>query len=383
MNTRSRARNGAQDMKGLKEEETSRISMWATSKETHLLMAPWESIRTTRESKVMEALRSTSTSSDTDDSGGTSPTRGDASAQAANRAVARYAAEHGLPPRPRITTTEVESPRLLPKIANRRREASKKTDSARADLLDISDAAYCKLFRPLSPEKQWRGLTNCTRDNRKFRTTSTTFSAPLAINKRYPKTASYLFTIIQRENESLREYVQRFSEAVLEVPHVNPELLASIMQQNLKRGRFKESIAGKPPATQEELLMRAEKYIRIEESTGSKPITPLKRRMNDDERIAPARIWERNNVKLIPKHATDQFQRGYSGTVRRNLVTRIPGDVSATSHEVYKISGGGLTIGIQYDPRQTQPQHVQSCSIYLSPKIKFPTPDGVGERDRG
>ncbi|KAL0305635.1 UNVERIFIED_CONTAM: hypothetical protein Sradi_0394600 [Sesamum radiatum] len=50
----------------------------------------------------------------------------DASAQAANRAVARYAAEHGLPPRPRITTTEVESPRLLPKIANRRREASKK-----------------------------------------------------------------------------------------------------------------------------------------------------------------------------------------------------------------------------------------------------------------
>ncbi|KAL0360168.1 UNVERIFIED_CONTAM: hypothetical protein Sradi_3701300 [Sesamum radiatum] len=34
----------------------------------------------------------------------------DASAQAANRAVARYAAEHGLPPRPPHHTTEVESP---------------------------------------------------------------------------------------------------------------------------------------------------------------------------------------------------------------------------------------------------------------------------------
>ncbi|KAL0430982.1 UNVERIFIED_CONTAM: hypothetical protein Sradi_0724200 [Sesamum radiatum] len=62
------------------------------------------------------------------------------------------------------------------------------------------------------------------------------------------------------------------------------------MQQNLKRGRFKESIAGKPPATQEGLLIRAEKYIRIEESIGSRSITPSKRRVNDDERIAPTRI---------------------------------------------------------------------------------------------
>ncbi|KAL0351198.1 UNVERIFIED_CONTAM: hypothetical protein Sradi_4269000 [Sesamum radiatum] len=163
--------------------------------------------------------------------------------------------------------------------------------SARADLLDISDAAYCKLFRTTLSGKAMAWFNQLPPGTiESFEQLAQRFLHHFAINKRYPKTASYLFTIIQRENESLREYVQRFSEAVLEVPHVNPELLASIMQQNLKRGRFKESIAGKPPATQEELLMRAEKYIRIEESTGSRPITPLKRRMNDDERIAPARI---------------------------------------------------------------------------------------------
>ncbi|KAL0395159.1 UNVERIFIED_CONTAM: hypothetical protein Slati_4482100 [Sesamum latifolium] len=81
-----------------------------------------------------------------------------------------------------------------------------------------------------------------------------------AINKRYPKAASYLFTIVQHEHEGLREYVQRFSEAVLKVPHMGPKFLASIMQQNLKSSRFKESISGKPPATNEELLARAEKY---------------------------------------------------------------------------------------------------------------------------
>ncbi|KAL0355904.1 UNVERIFIED_CONTAM: hypothetical protein Sradi_4037300 [Sesamum radiatum] len=87
-----------------------------------------------------------------------------------------------------------------------------------------------------------------------------------SMNKRAPKIAAFLFTIRQKENECLRDYMQRFVEAVHEVPHVNHELLASIIQQNLLLGRFKESIAGKPPRTMEDLLMRSQKYIRIEES---------------------------------------------------------------------------------------------------------------------
>ncbi|KAL0341718.1 UNVERIFIED_CONTAM: hypothetical protein Scaly_1834400 [Sesamum calycinum] len=140
---------------------------------------------------------------------------------------------------------------------------------AKADLLDISNAAYCKIFRTTLAGKAmtwFNQLLSGTIDS--FEQLSQRFLHHFAINKRYPKTASYLFTVIQREHESLRDYVQRFSEAILEVPHVNPELLASIMQQNLRMGRFRESIAGKPPATLDELLVRAEKYIRIEEHQG-------------------------------------------------------------------------------------------------------------------
>ncbi|KAL0430981.1 UNVERIFIED_CONTAM: hypothetical protein Sradi_0724100 [Sesamum radiatum] len=50
----------------------------------------------------------------------------DASAQAANRAVVQYIAEHGLPPRPCIPILEVEYPLWLPKSAGRGREMSKK-----------------------------------------------------------------------------------------------------------------------------------------------------------------------------------------------------------------------------------------------------------------
>ncbi|KAL0284534.1 UNVERIFIED_CONTAM: hypothetical protein Sradi_7194600 [Sesamum radiatum] len=130
---------------------------------------------------------------------------------------------------------------------------------AKADLLDISNAAYCKIFRMTLAGKTmtwFNQLPSGTIDS--FEQLSQRFLHHFAINKRYPKTVSYLFTVIQREHESLRDYVQRFSEAVLEVPHVNPELLASIMPQNLRMGRFCESIAGKPPATLDELLVRAE-----------------------------------------------------------------------------------------------------------------------------
>ncbi|KAK4394279.1 hypothetical protein Sango_1898700 [Sesamum angolense] len=92
------------------------------------------------------------------------------------------------------------------------------------------------------------------------------FLPHFSMNKRVSKTAAFLFTIRQKENEPLRDYMQSFVEAVHEVPHVNHELLASIIQQNLLHGRFKESISGKPPRIMENLLMQSQKYIRNEES---------------------------------------------------------------------------------------------------------------------
>ncbi|KAL0449518.1 UNVERIFIED_CONTAM: hypothetical protein Slati_1508200 [Sesamum latifolium] len=92
-----------------------------------------------------------------------------------------------------------------------------------------------------------------------FEQLSQRFLHHFAINKWYPKTASYLFTIVQHEHEGLREYVQR----------------------------FKESISGKPPATKEELLARAEKYIRIEETAGKRSMTPMKRKSTEEEGVMP------------------------------------------------------------------------------------------------
>ncbi|KAK4411918.1 hypothetical protein Sango_0264800 [Sesamum angolense] len=142
---------------------------------------------------------------------------------------------------------------------------------AKIDWYDLSDAAYCKVFRttlskralawfnqlPAGTISSLEQLTQC-------------FLHHFSMNKRVPKTAAFLFTIRQRENEPLRDYMQRFVEAVHEVPHVNHELLASIIQQNLLPGRFKESIAGNPKYHGKSPYAITEVHS-IEESNASDP----------------------------------------------------------------------------------------------------------------
>ncbi|KAL0376697.1 UNVERIFIED_CONTAM: hypothetical protein Scaly_0787300 [Sesamum calycinum] len=148
---------------------------------------------------------------------------------------------------------------------------------AKIDWYDLSDAAYCKVFRTTLSKRALAWFNQLPAGTiSSLEQLTQRFLHHFSMNKRVPKTAAFLFTIRKRENEPLRDYMQRFVEAVHEVPHVNHELLASIIQQNLSPGRFKESIAGKPPSTMENLLMRSQKYIRIEESNASDPSLALR-----------------------------------------------------------------------------------------------------------
>ncbi|KAK4390186.1 hypothetical protein Sango_2081900 [Sesamum angolense] len=67
----------------------------------------------------------------------------------------------------------------------------------KTDLLDISDAAYCKLFRSTISKKAMAWFNQLPPGTvEAFEQLSQRFLHHFAINKRYPKTASYLFTIV-------------------------------------------------------------------------------------------------------------------------------------------------------------------------------------------
>ncbi|KAL0409359.1 UNVERIFIED_CONTAM: hypothetical protein Sradi_1870300 [Sesamum radiatum] len=74
----------------------------------------------------------------------------------------------------------------------------------------------------------------------------------------------------ERENESLKEYLQRFNTAALEVPIATQEVKASAFSQGLLDGDFFKSLAKKPVSKFDALLARAAKYINIEEAQAAK-----------------------------------------------------------------------------------------------------------------
>ncbi|KAL0449019.1 UNVERIFIED_CONTAM: hypothetical protein Slati_1458300 [Sesamum latifolium] len=174
---------------------------------------------------------------------------------------------------------------------------------AKIDWYDLSDAAYCKVFRTMLSKRALAWFNQLPAGTiSSLEQLTQHFLHHFSMNKRVPKTAAFLFIIRQKENEPLRDYVQRFVEAVHEVPHVNHELLASIMQQNLLPGRFKESIARKPPPLWR-TCCGSQKYIRIEESNASDPSIAVKRKSREEEK-EPKKKEERKHVPPMVSHTT-------------------------------------------------------------------------------
>ncbi|KAL0289146.1 UNVERIFIED_CONTAM: hypothetical protein Sradi_7079500 [Sesamum radiatum] len=79
-----------------------------------------------------------------------------------------------------------------------------------------------------------------------------------------------LFAIPQGEDEPLKEYLQRFNTAALEVPAATHEVKANAFSQGLLDGDFFKSLAKKPVSKFDALLARAVKYINMEEAQAAK-----------------------------------------------------------------------------------------------------------------
>ncbi|XP_073137634.1 uncharacterized protein [Henckelia pumila] len=104
------------------------------------------------------------------------------------------------------------------------------------------------------------------------------------VSKKYLKTSLNLFNLKQSEVEPLREYVQRFNTAALEVPAATADTLVNSFTRGLRGGEFFKSLVKKPHLTYDELLSRAEKYVNLKDAqrqrrqegtSGSKPSSKL------------------------------------------------------------------------------------------------------------
>ncbi|KAL0285582.1 UNVERIFIED_CONTAM: hypothetical protein Scaly_2814700 [Sesamum calycinum] len=114
---------------------------------------------------------------------------------------------------------------------------------AKIDWYDLSDAAYCKVFHTTLSKRALAWFNQLPAGTiSSLEQLTQRFLHHFSMNKRVPKISAFLFTIRQRENEPLTDYMQRFVEAV------------------------------------------HKKYIRIEESNASDPSLGVKRKDREEEK---------------------------------------------------------------------------------------------------
>ncbi|KAL0463148.1 UNVERIFIED_CONTAM: hypothetical protein Slati_0202400 [Sesamum latifolium] len=136
------------------------------------------------------------------------------------------------------------------------------------------------------------------------------FLHQFASSRKLRKTELSLFVVRHKDDEPLKEYLQRFNATALEVPAATQEVKASAFSQGLLDGDLFKSLAKKPISKFDALLARAAKYINMEEAEAAKKKTrgekskeikeeaPSKKPRVDTRDRKPS--FQRVNVVYIP-----------------------------------------------------------------------------------
>ncbi|KAL0444080.1 UNVERIFIED_CONTAM: hypothetical protein Slati_2130700 [Sesamum latifolium] len=109
---------------------------------------------------------------------------------------------------------------------------------------------------PLSLEQHSSGSINCPGAIGRFQEFRSLFLHQFASSRRHQKTELSIFSIRQKEGESLKEYLQRFNSASLEVPSATQEVKASAFTQGLLDEDSFKSLAKKLATKFDALLAR-------------------------------------------------------------------------------------------------------------------------------
>ncbi|RVW25219.1 hypothetical protein CK203_105969 [Vitis vinifera] len=95
---------------------------------------------------------------------------------------------------------------------------------------------------------------------------SEAFVGQYLCSARHKQNISTLQNIKMRDNESLREFVKRFGQAVLQIEVCSMDAVLQIFKRSICPGTpFFESLAKKPPTTMDDLFRRANKYSMLED----------------------------------------------------------------------------------------------------------------------
>ncbi|KAL2253131.1 UNVERIFIED_CONTAM: Retrovirus-related Pol polyprotein from transposon opus [Sesamum indicum] len=135
------------------------------------------------------------------------------------------------------------------------------------------------------------------------------FSFHFASRRKQKRSTTHLFTIRQRDDETLKSFVGRFNNKMIEIQDLRIDMMVSILIHGLKKGPFTSALARDPPGDAEQLMALAKKYIDEEEMNAMKDYErrereQLYRRSNDAREAGGSKQKQEKpkEPKYIPKY---------------------------------------------------------------------------------
>ncbi|KAL2238448.1 UNVERIFIED_CONTAM: hypothetical protein Sindi_1036500 [Sesamum indicum] len=107
----------------------------------------------------------------------------------------------------------------------------------------------------------------------------------------------------QRDNEPLRDYLQRFNTAALEVPSASQEVKVSTFSQGLLNGDFFKSLGKNPISKFDVLLARVAKYINMEDTQTAKKKSRGEKRKEYKNAVLGEKCKEQEDDDLLHPNA--------------------------------------------------------------------------------
>ncbi|XP_016206117.1 uncharacterized protein LOC107646449 [Arachis ipaensis] len=129
-----------------------------------------------------------------------------------------------------------------------------------------SDKVLCRCFPSYldGPALDW--FCSLPTDSiSRFQELATLFEDHFAGSAIYLHDSDYLNTIKQGPNESLKDYMTRFTKVAMTIPDLHPEVHLHAIKSGLRPGKFQESITVAKPKTLAEFWEKAKGQIDIEE----------------------------------------------------------------------------------------------------------------------
>ncbi|GKV50967.1 hypothetical protein SLEP1_g57644, partial [Rubroshorea leprosula] len=147
---------------------------------------------------------------------------------------------------------------------------------------NASDALMCKIFpSTLRGNARTWYYSLPPRSINSYTELASAFATKFSSRRLIRKTTSELMRVKQRDGESLKNFISRFNDAVLEVNSFDQAVRITAVISGLGHERFRDSLLKHPATTFSEVNDRSLKFITAEEYALSQNITPVKNQHPD------------------------------------------------------------------------------------------------------